>query len=282
MQELSFVGLSPDGRHLVLVAPDAAEFALRIDDRLASALRRESERLRGQPTDLGPMPLNPTPREIQERIRAGMSVGAIAEAAGVDEASVARFATAVLAERAFVANQAANTVIRFQETNVSLADAVATRLGANGIDSTAVRWDAWRRVDGDWTIVCAYPFDRGERIATFGYDPADSRVWPDDDAARWIAERPAHEPHPSVASQASRELGPSHHVETAASQRPTSWDPAHPATRAHQRRTHEAGPQSRPVPEASRPGNAESSSHPADWERLLLGEGGRISDGNDE
>ncbi|MDP3973032.1 MAG: septation protein SepH, partial [Candidatus Nanopelagicales bacterium] len=179
MRELTFVGLSSDGRHLLLVAQNAGEYLLRIDDRLASALRREGERLRGQPTDLGPMPTNPTPREIQERIRAGMSVNAIAAAAGVGEESIARFATAVLAERAFIADQARESTIRFEDRTVSLGKAVVERLTPGGIEASTVRWDAWRRADGDWTVVCAYPFDRGERIATFGFDPTARRVWPD-------------------------------------------------------------------------------------------------------
>lgn len=263
MRELSFVGLSADGRRLLLVSADATEFALRIDDRLANALRREGERLRGQPTDLGPMPRNPSPREIQERIRGGMSVSAIAAAAGVAESAVARFASPVLAERAFVADQACQSMIRFEDVTMPLGDAVAARLGGTGINIDTVRWDAWRRGDGDWTVICAYPFDLGERIATFGFDPTGRRVWPDDDEARWIIERPADAPDDSLSPP---EPGPPPAAPPATGE-PRSWDPNHPAARAHQRRAQ--GP-AQAGPGGAMPGDVRTSGDP--WEQLLLGD----------
>ncbi len=263
MRELTFVGLSSDGRHLLLMSRDAGEYLLRIDDRLASALRREGERLRGQPTDLGPMPANPTPREIQERIRAGMSVNAIAAAAGVGEESVARFATAVLAERAFIADRAGETTIRFEDRALPLARAVAERLTPTGIESDRVRWDAWRRADGDWTVVCAYPFDQGERIATFGFDPTARRVWPDDDAARWIVES-REDPPPGAADKQEPINSPAPDT--------SSWDPDHPAARAHQRRARATEARAAGGPPAEPERGPTGSGQQLRWEDLLLGD----------
>lgn len=268
MRELTFIGLSSDGRHLLLMSREAGEYLLRIDDRLASALRREGERLRGQPTDLGPMPANPTPREIQERIRAGMSVNAIAAAAGVGEESVARFATAVLAERAFIADRAGETTIRFEDRAIPLTRAVTERLTPTGVEADRVRWDAWRRADGDWTVVCAYPFDQGERIATFGFDPAGRRVWPDDDAARWIVET-REDPSPEV--EDAREITSAPAPDT------SSWDPDHPAARAHQRRARASEARASEA-RATEARTTEAKGGPAGpgqqlrWEDLLLGD----------
>lgn len=293
MRELSFVGLSADGRHLLLVAPDSSEYSLRVDDRLAAALRRESDRLRGQPADLGPMPTNPSPREIQDRVRAGMSVGAIAAAAGVSESSVARFASAVLAERAYIAAQARATLIRFGESNVPLGEAVESRLKAADIDLTALRWDAWRRHDGDWTVICAFPFNQGERVATFVFDPGARRALPDDDDARWIIEEPTKPVAPATETQPSSPtpsqtrptvlptgLGAAPGQTSTASGR--GWDSSHPAARAQQRRERAEGPPPKRetfiARDVSRPPSASPLNSPranapraSGWEDLLLG-----------
>lgn len=241
------MGISADGRNLMLVAPDGGQFSLRVDDRLATALRRESDRLRGQPTDMGPVPTNPSPREIQDRVRAGMSVGAIAAAAGVSESAVSRFANAVLAERIFVADQARASLIKVHDRNVTLDDAVVRRLQAAGVDQAALRWDSWRRPDGDWTVVCAYPLGRDERSATFVFDPTSRRAAPDDDDARWIIESPAEHSSPpeSTGPPADGEAGqqaPDARPGGSGNQR--SWDPTHPAARAHLRREQEPRPRS--------------------------------------
>lgn len=305
MRELSFVGLSADGRRLLLVAPDSSEYSLRVDDRLATALRRESDRLRGQPADLGPMPANPSPREIQDRVRAGMSVGAIAAAAGVSESAISRFATAVLAERAYIAEQAGQSLIRFREANVPLEQAVRERLSTADIDVKELRWDAWRRNDGDWTVICAFPFNQGERVATFAYDPVARRALPDDDDARWTVEAPGapsargdspipaddpasqrHDdatplPRPSVLPTGRRNdtgSGPANPGK--------SWDSSHPAARAQQRRAQAearsatGGSDSRVAP--AKPTQSETQPRRGGWEDLLLGSAGDYGDEGSE
>lgn len=306
MRELSFVGLSADGRHLLLVATDSSEYSLRVDDRLAIALRRESDRLRGQPADLGPMPRNPSPREIQDRVRAGMSVGAIASAAGVTESAIARFASAVLAERAHVAQQARETSIRFRDSNMPLGEAVDARLKAADIEVSELRWDAWRRHDGDWTVICAFPFNQGERVATFVYDPIARRALPDDDDARWMIEEPRMEStgegHPTVepaavADQADPNSAPPPPRVLPTGRKPAignsssgsgkSWESSHPAARAQQRRA-QAEARSAAQDGASSSGPALTKPPHVDspptrttgWEDLLLGSIGDY--GNEE
>ena len=311
MRELSFVGLSADGRHLLLVATDSSEYSLRVDDRLAIALRRESDRLRGQPADLGPMPKNPSPREIQDRVRAGMSVGAIASAAGVTESAISRFASAVLAERAYVAEQACQAPIRFRESTVPLGEAVDARLKAADIEVTQLRWDAWRRHDGDWTVICAFPFNQGERVATFVYDPIARRALPDDDDARWIIEEPSAAesqvpptPLSGATAEGSDEVSkiPSRPSvlrtarnagsSTAQDSSHRGWDSSHPAARAQQRREQAGnGPvQREPFSRRDSPSTPSglSTSQPSSpptspprsggWEDLLLGSTGDFGD----
>lgn len=149
------------------------------------------------------------PREIQTRIRAGQSPETVAAAAQTSVDRVMVFATPVLAERAFVAQQAAKASVRRRVTDGTvgrLAEAVSSRLESVGSDPDAAEWDAWRREDGRWTVVTSW-VERGEaRQAQFTYDAMGRYVVADDDDARWlVGERvaePAQAPFPAVQSAA--------------------------------------------------------------------------------
>ena len=77
MQHLTPVGLSKDGKTLVLVSDAGEEFTVEVDHRLRTALRGDNARL-GQLE----MRMESTlrPRDIQARIRAGESAEDVAAA----------------------------------------------------------------------------------------------------------------------------------------------------------------------------------------------------------
>src|SRR5438045_2043284 len=120
MPKLFLVGITPDHRGLVLSEHARAkrgDMVLEIDDRLLEAIDK-ANRLRtqgeGQRLESAALPskwdegngeagvARLTPREIQQRLRAGESVAALARSSGTDEAWIRRFATPVLAEQAKV------------------------------------------------------------------------------------------------------------------------------------------------------------------------------------
>lgn len=192
MRELTFVGLSGDGTALLVKDDRGTTYAVPLDERLSTAVRRDRTRPGQLEITLEPL----RPKDIQARIRAGATTAEVAEAAGWEVAKVERFAGPVLAERAWIAEQAQAVEIRRPEGDIRLVDLVAERLGARGGDAEHARWDSWRRDDGRWTVLLAYPAGSGDRVATWTYDTAGRFVVPDDDEARWIVEEPEPEPEP--------------------------------------------------------------------------------------
>ncbi len=132
------------------------------------------------------------PRDIQARIRSGESPETVAEAARTTVDAIMGFATPVLAERAYIAQQALKASVRRRAgdgTIGHLGEAVEQRLATRDVDPDSVSWDSWRREDGRWTLVAAYPSGGGLGAGTtakFIYDAAGRYVMADDDEARWL------------------------------------------------------------------------------------------------
>lgn len=132
------------------------------------------------------------PRDIQARIRSGESPEAVAAAAQTSVDKIMGFATPVLAERAYVAEQALKASVRRRAGDGPighLGAAVEQRLATRDVDAQDVEWDAWRREDGRWTLVAGYPSGSGVSSTTearFVYDMAGRYVMADDDEARWL------------------------------------------------------------------------------------------------
>ena len=102
-QDLTLVGLTDDGNHLVLVSDTGDEFRLPADKLLRAALRGDHARL-GQLEITMESALRP--RDIQARIRAGESPESVAAAASTSLDKIMGYATPVLAERAYQSDPA--------------------------------------------------------------------------------------------------------------------------------------------------------------------------------
>ena len=127
------------------------------------------------------------PRDIQARIRAGESPDRVAEAAQTTTDRIMAFAAPVLAERAYVAQQALKASVRRRAGDGpvgQLGDAVSTRLAAPEVRVDDVEWDAWRREDGRWTLVADFAVKGTAHRAQFAYDAAGRYVVAEDDEAR--------------------------------------------------------------------------------------------------
>jgi len=188
MQHLTPVGLSKDGRNLVLVSNAGEEFAVPVDQRLRTALRGDHARL-GQLEMKMESALRP--RDIQARIRAGESAEDVAAAAQTTVDAIMAFAAPVLAERAHVAQTALKSSIRRGSADSSpagrtLAEASLQHLMASSVRSEDVEWDAWRREDGRWTLIGTYVVRGTEHRAEFSYDQPGRYVVADNDEARLL------------------------------------------------------------------------------------------------
>jgi len=201
MQELRFVAVSEDGRYAVLAVPGrSARFTLPIDERLRAVALGQTSRLVQYEIEVE-SPLRP--KEIQARIRAGETVEEIADAAGIAVERVRWFEGPVLAERAYMADQAQRASVRRRGDSAPstpgprLGEIVAERLQAFGSDPEDAQWDAKKRGDGSWQVQLA--FISGGRLheAEWLFDPRRRHVSPVDDNAARISLPGGEPPQPA-------------------------------------------------------------------------------------
>ncbi|GAA3053356.1 MULTISPECIES: septation protein SepH [Actinomycetes] len=172
MQQLRIMGVTEDDSDELLVLADdqGQEFALPVDDALRAAVGRKSTRPPHLTTRAEDARAPMTVREVQARLRAGATVEQMVAESGLDPARVERYAGPVQAERAYVAELARSTAIAppssAEQHRIAFGDAPATleamalvRLRSLGVDLTSLAWDAWRRQDGSWQVVCWFSSD---------------------------------------------------------------------------------------------------------------------------
>jgi hypothetical protein len=202
MQELRFVAVSEDGRYAVLAVPGrSARFTLPIDERLRAVALGQTSRLAQYEIEVE-SPLRP--KEIQARIRAGETVEEIADAAGIAVERVRWFEGPVLAERAYMADQAQRASVRRPGDAIPsspgprLGEIVAERLKVFGSDPEEAQWDARKLGDASWQVQLT--FISGGRLhnAEWNFDPRRRHVVPADDNASRMSLPGGEPPQPAA------------------------------------------------------------------------------------
>src|SRR5215471_10170944 len=173
MQELRFVAVSEDGSYAVLAVPGrSARYTLPIDERLRAVAHGQTSRLAQYEIEVE-SPLRP--KEIQARIRAGETAEEIADAAGIPVERVRWFEGPVLAERAYVAEQAQTASVRRAGDSSGpgprLGSIVPERLSAAGSDPAEGQWDARKRGDGNWQLTLTFMSGGRLHVAEWIFDP---------------------------------------------------------------------------------------------------------------
>ncbi len=186
MQHLTLVGLSKDGKQLVLVSASGEEYAVTADARLRAALRHEDARH-------GPLEMKMDsalrPRDIQARIRAGETPEDVATAAQTTVDGIMAFAGPVLAERAHVAQTAQRASVRRRSGEAgarTLGETSELFFAEHRLHDEDVEWDAWRRPDGRWALVATYAVQGSPARAEFSFDLPGRYVVADNDDARFL------------------------------------------------------------------------------------------------
>ena len=194
MGELTLVGLHDDGEHVVLEGPDGQRFRLPIDEALRAAVRRDRPGLEQvRAGERGVLP----PREIQARIRAGATAEEVAEQSGAAVETIRRYEGPVLAERAWVAQQARATRIGHEVGSPTLGDLASDRLATRGVAQDSIRWDAARDGGGPWMVDLSFEISESRRSARWTFDVSARTLRATDDEARWLSETElADEPIP--------------------------------------------------------------------------------------
>lgn len=179
MRWLTIVGMTPNGDGVVLSDDKGAKFLVANDPRLAAFTDHELSR------QLEMALQTFSPREIQARVRAGASAEVIAAETGWPVDKVLRYAEPLLAERAYIAEQAQAVEIRRSGGGTTLL-ATATAAVGDDIDPESMTWDAFRRDDGKWIVSATYTGTDGPHSAQWTYDHAGRNIHPLDDDARLL------------------------------------------------------------------------------------------------
>jgi hypothetical protein len=175
MADLRITGVA--NNQLELQAPDGSRHYLTINDDLVKALRNREVAL----------PPTLTPREIQQQIRLGATVEEVAEATGADQDLVLKFAKPILSELNHIVTLARNIRLslagdRFAEpTPVQFGEVMDERLENNGARN--IVWSAKKSSEGDWLVSIRFATAEGNGIATWGFDPKQLFLTPENEAA---------------------------------------------------------------------------------------------------
>ncbi|HEV7535062.1 MAG TPA: septation protein SepH, partial [Acidimicrobiia bacterium] len=197
MPKLFLVGITPDHRGLVLsdhARAKRGDMVLEIDDRLIDAIEK-ANRLRyrdeGHRLESAALPSKRedvngdagidrlSPREIQQRLRAGETVAALARSSGTDEAWIRRFATPVLAEQARMVERARSLTVTKRgvgPSGATLGPAVAANVLDRGVPLTLpdleAGWGAYQHPEGGWRVTFTFPLRGRRQTAEWELDTA--------------------------------------------------------------------------------------------------------------
>jgi hypothetical protein len=259
MRLLRLVGPGEDGTSVVLEAVDTDDaegerFELAVDDRLRSLAAGEpaSPATQVEPPSETSGPV-PTPREIQVRVRAGETAEAVAAEAGIPLERVMRFAYPVLQERVRVTDEARRARARRGGDGllVPFGELIDSRFTRHGVEPAAVRWDAYRREDGGWTVTAEFSSYQRTVRAKFSFALLNRTVSAlDDIAADLLSDRPVQAllppPPPPAPEPVAEAPGQDPEAEWDAGTPPPRLTAVPNPARAAAGRSHEASPAVRP------------------------------------
>jgi len=189
MQKLHPVGFTSELDGLILSVRKGAKtggFVVPVDAKLLKLLAdadRGRERAKGTLHANPPRLVRPdsalSPREMQDRIRAGWSVEEVADEAGVDLDWVRRFASPVFAEVGQVLDRALAATFdkpRVGLSSLPLGASVRRNVAERGVrlDDEAMHeaWSAYQLADDQWVVRFAYTSRGRAQEAEWLYDVA--------------------------------------------------------------------------------------------------------------
>lgn len=119
-----------------------------------------------------------SPREIQDRVRAGKSVDELVEFSGMQRRKIEAFAYPVLAERARIAELGKQSRARRQEgpTKLTLWEILATAFAARGLELADATWDAYRNNVGQWIVSVTWNAGHTTNTAEWSYQAEGSNA----------------------------------------------------------------------------------------------------------
>lgn len=164
MKNLTVVDV--DGLSLVVSDDEGSQYTVSIDEATLGALR--SARMKADAPRV-------SPREIQARIRAGLSAEEVAAVTGASVETVQRYEGPVLAEREYMLTSAlavaTSTSVENEQGEETTAFGAVIRARLAGLAATNQRWVSWREEDGTWIIKVEFSAHDIEHDARWSFEP---------------------------------------------------------------------------------------------------------------
>ena len=186
MTRVNLIGAADDGLNIIVETDGGERFMLPISDELRHAVRYARPKAMHEPDEDPGSSL--TPKDIQQRIRAGLTAAELSELTGMAIEALEKFEPPVTAERAYVAELARTTRIGRDASAPLLGELVTDRLAGRGVDPEDVSWDAWREVDEPWQVCVDFRADGRSVRALWTFDHASRTLTAEDEESRWLTE----------------------------------------------------------------------------------------------
>ncbi|SNU00805.1 Protein of unknown function [Ruaniaceae bacterium KH17] len=185
MRELTFTALNGD----VLEMSDAEDeqYSIVLTPELRTAIRESAVR-RPEADEVREY----RPKDIQQLLRAGMSVDEICERSGLPIAHIERYEGPVVAERDWTIESAQGFAVGHSSDSPTLGELVINRLATRGV--TEVEWDAVRDGTDPWRVIAQYSVSGSPVEATWEVDLSTRSVRALDDESRWLSETDTSSP----------------------------------------------------------------------------------------
>lgn len=171
MEQLRVIGSEDEA--LVLATESGQRFTLAVDAVLRAELKRSHRQ-----EDAANRGSRPSPRDIQARVRAGLTAAEVAEALEITVDDVERYAAPVLAEREHMVGQALAVPVLVAgdlDGSPTFGDAVRAKL--NDAGAVGERWTSWKE-PGGWVLKLEFTASDVAHDARWGFDPKRSTLSP--------------------------------------------------------------------------------------------------------
>jgi len=177
MQDVRVIGVESGA--LLLATDSGSEFRLAVTSTLPGQVRQASPD--GEPQK------RISPKDVQAKIRGGLTADQVAEAMEIDVEYVRRFEGPVLAERSFILDAARRVTVTPSDTGAPdvFGEAIGVRLESGG--AVDVSWSSWKHPEDGWHIGVRYTAEEVEHDARWRFDPKTSTLTPDNGDAHRLS-----------------------------------------------------------------------------------------------